>query len=96
MAKRISEAEHVARMVLYRAGWSDAQIAHRQGVPPGNIVGWRRKHGLLCNGRKRRCIGCDEVFVIFGFNAGGRRLCDQCRKAIASKPRASMAHATRR
>ena len=55
----LSQRNEQWRTVLYRAGFTDQQIANMQGVSPDAVGAWRRKRNLTSNGRrynfKRNC-----------------------------------------
>lgn len=51
---KIPEAEHAARMELYRQGLTDKEIGSRLYITPSTICIWRKNNGLPRNIQPRK------------------------------------------
>lgn len=50
---KLPEAEHAARMELYRQGLSDREIGEKVYLSPEGALYWRKKNGLPANRKPR-------------------------------------------
>ena len=51
---RASKLDYQETLSLYRAGFSDKDMAERLGCTPATVSTWRKRHQLLANGKPGR------------------------------------------
>lgn len=62
--------EHERRMVLYRDGLNDREIADQVHVTPEAITFWRKNHGLTANTPRRKIIPSMEAEMLRMYQDG--------------------------